>query len=181
MAQPVFTIGHSSRPLTEFLDLLKESSIDCVVDVRRLPGSRAFPQYDLDALQQSLAACGIDYWHPEALGGRRGGGKRFEDDRNALWQNASFRHYADYAGRAEFREALDALELRAQESRCALMCAEAVWWRCHRRIISDYLIADGFQVWHILGHEQVHAAELMEGAQVDGNEITYPASPDTSS
>jgi uncharacterized protein (DUF488 family) len=179
MTRTVFTIGHSNRPFVEFLALLQASGIDCVIDVRRLPGSRAFPQYDADKLQASLAAADIGYRHLATLGGRRGQGGRVPDERNALWTNASFRHYADYAMTADFRRGLDELERCAQPLRCAVMCAEAVWWRCHRRIIADYLLADGFQVQHILGPGKVAPASLTPGACITAEGISYPASPDT--
>lgn len=178
MAQPVFTIGHSTHPIEAFLALLRESRVACLVDVRRLPGSRAFPQYDADALRASLAAAGIDYWYLAELGGRRGGSRRFPDARNALWRNASFRHYADYAMGTEFRDGLRQLERRAADTRCAVMCAEAVWWRCHRRIIADHLLADGFEVWHIMAPGKVVAATPTPGAVFTRAGVSYPA-PDT--
>lgn len=172
--ETVFTIGHSNRPLAAFLDLLAESDIACVVDVRRLPGSRAFPQYDADALRDSLAAAGIDYVHMTGLGGRRGRTLPADDTRNAMWRNASFRRYADYALTAPFAEALAEMESRAARERCTLMCAEAVWWRCHRRIITDHLLARGHEVFHIMGPGKVVPATLMPGAHVVDETVTYP-------
>ncbi len=169
----IFTIGHSNRPLADFLALLAESAIECVVDVRRLPGSRACPQYDADALTASLAEVGIDYVHMTALGGRRGRTLPGDDTRNAMWRNASFRRYADYALGEDFAEGLADLEARAKRQRCTVMCAEAVWWRCHRRIIADHLLARGWQVMHIMGPGKVTEASLTPGAKVDGNEVTY--------
>ncbi|HET7267037.1 MAG TPA: DUF488 domain-containing protein [Oleiagrimonas sp.] len=171
----VFTIGHSSRPLDEFMALLDESRIACVIDVRRLPGSRAFPQYDAGALRESLARVDIDYMHMDALGGRRGRSLPKDDTRNAMWRNASFRRYADYALTEPFRDALVQLETRAACERCALMCAEAVWWRCHRRIITDHLLAHGHEVFHIMGPGKVVAASMTPGARVAGGHVTYPA------
>jgi uncharacterized protein (DUF488 family) len=150
-ALPVFTIGHSSRPLEVFLGLLAESRIACVVDVRRLPGSRSFPQYNADALAASLSASGIDYWHVPALCGRRTVGELDGVPPENFWSNASFARYAAHARSATFANGLDELVQRSARQRCALMCSEAVWWRCHRRIIADHLIARGEQVVHIMG------------------------------
>lgn len=173
--QEIFTIGHSNHPLADFLALLAESAIACVVDVRRLPGSRAFPQYDADALRESLAQTGIDYVHMASLGGRRGRSLPAEDTRNAMWRNASFRRYADYALTPDFAEGLEQLEARAARQRCAVMCAEAVWWRCHRRIISDYLLARGRTVLHLMGGERVEPARLTPGARPEDGKVLYPA------
>ncbi|MEP6882997.1 MAG: DUF488 domain-containing protein, partial [Dokdonella sp.] len=129
----IFTIGHSTRPIGQFLELLAESRIECVVDVRRLPGSRRFPQYDAEPLEKSLASQDIDYWHLEALCGRRSKAELEGAIADAFWRNASFGRYAAYARSTAFAEGLEALLNRAHEQRCALMCAEAVWWRCHRR------------------------------------------------
>lgn len=173
-----FTIGHSNRPLDAFLALLQASRIDCVVDVRRLPGSRAYSHYDAEALAGALAHDGRAYVHVPALGGRRGRTLPADDMRNAMWRNASFRRYADYALSPAFGVALDALEARGTRQRCALMCAEAVWWRCHRRIITDHLLARGHAVCHIMGPGKVQAATLTPGARVDGGQVTYPPQDD---
>ncbi|MFZ1837934.1 MAG: DUF488 domain-containing protein, partial [Dokdonella sp.] len=145
----IFTIGHSTRALEEFLGLLAESRIECVVDVRRLPGSRRFPQYDADALAASLAVDGIDYCYLPALCGRRTIGDLDGRLPEAFWSNPSFACYAAYAHGEEFDEGLQVLLRRADTQRCAVMCSEAVWWRCHRRIISDHLLARGACVLHI--------------------------------
>ena len=171
---PIFTIGHSTRPLDEFLCLLAESKIECVVDVRRLPGSRAFPQYDADALRASLHDAGIDYWHLTALAGLRRASEAPNAFESSFWTNASFRRYAAYAHTADFVEGLRVLELRAASQRCALMCAEAVWWRCHRRIIADYLLAAGHRVMHIMGPRKVVPAQLTAGAQIVNGLPCYP-------
>jgi uncharacterized protein (DUF488 family) len=175
----IFTIGHSSRPLDEFIGLLAESRIERLVDVRSLPGSRAFPQYNAEALRDSLAGAGVDYEHIGALGGRRGRSLPKDDTRNAMWRNASFRHYADYALTPAFAEGLQDLEARGVHERCAIMCAEAVWWRCHRRIITDHLIARGWQVRHIIGAGKTTAATLTPGADVAGGGVTYPAAAES--
>ncbi|MGH8042792.1 MAG: DUF488 family protein [Rudaea sp.] len=172
---PVFTIGHSSRPLDDFLGLLAEADIDCVVDVRRLPGSRAFPQYNADAFAVSLAAHDIDYWHLAALCGRRIKCELQDVPIEDFWSNASFARYAAYARSAEFAHGLQELEQRAREQRCVLMCSEAVWWRCHRRIIADHLLAHGLPVCHIMGPGKLVPASLTRGAQVRNGQVVYPA------
>lgn len=173
----IHTIGHSTRPLEEFLGLLQAASIQCVVDVRRLPGSNAYPQYNADALQQSLADAGIDYWHLVELAGRRRASEVRQLDESSFWTNPSFRRYAAYACTRDFHDGLRALEMRAARQACAVMCAEAVWWRCHRRIISDYLLADGFRVLHMMGVGKTEPATLTKGASVIDGQPVYPPIP----
>lgn len=175
---PIFTIGHSTRSLDEFLSLLDEFEVDCVLDVRRHPGSRAFPQYDSEALRESLTQAGVEYRHLAALGGRRSGHAKRSESNNTLWTNASFRRYADYAESEEFHEGLAELETLAREQRCALMCAEAVWWRCHRRIIADFLLARSYEVRHIMGPGKALSATLTPGAKVAASGVDYPAPDD---
>ncbi|ATD71131.1 MULTISPECIES: DUF488 domain-containing protein [Gordonia] len=175
-SEPFFTIGHSTRTLAEFIDLLAASSIQVVADVRRLPGSTRYPQFDQDALTGSLDESGIGYWHAEGLTGRRPVSQDVPVDVNGWWENRSFHNYADHALSDEFADALTGLRGRGQDSRVALMCSEAVWWRCHRRIIADHLLARGEDVWHILGAGHVDAAHLSAGAVVGPqNQVTYPA------
>lgn len=171
---PVFTIGHSKRSVGELVALLGEAGADLVADVRAFPRSRANPQFNGPALQADLAAAGIDYRYLPALGGRRHGRKA--ESPNMLWRNESFRAYADYAGTAEFRAGLAELCALADEHRCAVMCAEALWWRCHRRIIADYLLAAGREVVHIMGPGNLTPAALTPGALrwADGG-LLYPA------
>ena len=173
-ATTIHTIGHSTRPLQEFIGLLQAASIQCVVDVRRLPGSNAYPQYNADALQHSLIGAGIDYWHLTAIAGRRRNAEVQASAESTFWTNASFRRYAAYAHTGEFHAGLRSLEERAERQACAVMCAEAVWWRCHRRIISDYLIADGIRVLHIMGPGKVDIATLTKGACVVDGVPVYP-------
>lgn len=175
MAQPFFTIGHSSRGLDEFIALLRENQVACVVDIRKLPGSRAQPQFNEGSLSAALAGQGIAYLHLAALGGLRGRTPGVAPERNGLWHNASFHRYADYAGTPAFRAGLEQLLVLGQSQRCALMCAEAVWWRCHRRIVADCLLARGEAVFHIMGPGKVEAARLTPGAVVDeGGAVSYP-------
>jgi len=147
----VFTIGHSTRTVAEFIGLLREAAVERVVDVRSIPRSRTNPQFNTEALRESLAAAGIGYVHLSALGGRRGRRRDAAPSPNQLWRSEGFRNYADYAMTAAFRAGLKQLKDLASRERYAIMCAEAVWWRCHRRIISDYLLADGLAVAHVMG------------------------------
>jgi uncharacterized protein (DUF488 family) len=175
----IFTIGHSTRTLSELMDLLREAQIELLVDVRSVPRSRTNPQFNIDALAEPLAAAGIGYLHLSALGGLRHRRKTAMPSPNALWQNASFRNYADYAGTAAFRLGIEELEALARDKRCAIMCAEAVWWRCHRRIIADYLLAHGIPVVHIMGIGKIVPAEVTSGARMlPGGALVYPAAKD---
>ena len=143
----VWTFGHSTRSGEEFAQILLAHGIQVLVDVRSFPGSRRYPQFNRGALAESLEQVGIEYKHEPRLGGRRTPRK---DSHNTAWKNASFRAYADHMESEEFRNGVkDLLEL-ARQSRVAVMCAEALWWRCHRRLISDYLKAEGHAVIHIL-------------------------------
>lgn len=175
-ANPFFTIGHSTRPIAHFAGLLTSSDVRLVVDVRTVPRSRTNPQYDGDALGQVLSEFQIGYEHIPALGGLRGRRKDVAPAVNAFWNNQSFHNYADYAMTEAFHSGLDTLRERGRAQRCAVMCAEAVWWRCHRRIISDYLIAAGEVVFHILGPDHISQAQLTSAA-VPGPDstLTYPA------
>lgn len=172
-----FTIGHSNRSVAEFLALLAGPQIEVVVDVRRLPGSRAHPQFNDDALAASLANAGLRYERIAELGGRRGRDRAIAPEVNGFWENRGFHNYADYALGPDFAAGLAALRSLGRELRCAIMCSEAVWWRCHRRIIADYLIAARCSVRHVLAANRIEPAKLTPGARVaaDGR-ITYPAS-----
>jgi uncharacterized protein (DUF488 family) len=179
MADTIFTIGHSTRTLAEFVALLRQADITLLGDVRSIPRSRAMPQFNQSTLPGSLAAEDIDYRHLPALGGRRHHRKDAPSSRNTYWRVAAFRDYADYAQTDEFRRGLDALLALARESRCAIMCAEAVWWRCHRRIIADYLLAGGTHVEHIMGPGKVVPATLTPGARVMADRtLRYPGPGD---
>lgn len=159
----VFTIGHSTRSIEDFIALLIGAGVDGVADVRRFPGSRRHPQFSAEPLARSLEAAGIAYRHFPALGGRRGAGG--SESPHTLWREAAFRNYADYAGTPEFRAAFAALRRFCDERVVAVTCAEAVWWRCHRRIIADYLIAAGIEVRHILDGK-IEPARLTPDATV---------------
>lgn len=141
-----------------------------------MAGSRANPQFNGEALRASLATHGIDYCHIAALGGLRHRQRDAGPSPNGLWRNTSFRNYADYAGTAAFRTGLEQLLALAHDRRTAIMCAEAVWWRCHRRIITDYLLAAHVPVGHIMGLGKIEAATLTPGARVLGEDsVVYPA------
>lgn len=175
MKRPFFTIGHSTRSIEEFVGLVNASNAGLVIDVRTTPMSRTNPQYNIDALPATLSKYQIRYEHVAALGGRRGRQRDVPSAVNGFWQNQSFHNYADYAMGQDFQSALTALRKAGHATTCVTMCAEAVWWRCHRRIIADYLIAAGEAVFHILGPDQVRAASLTTGATVaPGGFLTYP-------
>ncbi|WP_213308374.1 DUF488 domain-containing protein [Paraburkholderia sacchari] len=178
MALPFFTIGHSNRTLDDFMGLLSGAQIALLADVRKMPRSRTHPQFNEATLPDALAAFGIAYEHEAALGGLRGRTRTVAEDVNGFWTNQSFHHYADYALSAPFQAGLDHLIELGRSRRCAVMCSEAVWWRCHRRIIADYLIARGETVFHIMAPGRVVPATLTEGAvvQADGT-IVYPREP----
>ncbi|HYM02537.1 MAG TPA: DUF488 domain-containing protein [Stellaceae bacterium] len=162
----VFTIGHSTRSIEAFLALLRNAEIDSVVDVRRFPGSRRNPQFNAEALSGSLAGAGIAYHPMPQLGGRRGKSAADAASPHTLWREEAFRNYADYAETPEFRAGFEALLAIAEKEEPAILCAEAVWWRCHRRIIADYLIAANVGVRHILDAGKIEPAELTPGAVI---------------
>lgn len=171
----IFTIGHSTRPVAEFVSLLQQVAVDRLIDVRSVPRSRTNPQFNIDALPNALAAARISYVHLSALGGLRHGRRDVEEPLTRFWQNASFANYADYAETVAFRRGLQELTTTALDHCCAIMCAEAMWWRCHRRIISDYLLAEGVTVAHILGHNRIDLATLTPGAHIlPGGKVSYP-------
>src|SRR5690606_13050808 len=176
MTQPFFTIGHSTRSVDEFAALLEAVEVRLVVDVRSVPRSRTNPQYNADTFAASLAPYGIDYEHVAELGGLRGRHRSTPDSVNGFWVNQSFHNYADYAMTPSFRTGLDRLRALGRERRCAVMCAEAVWCRCHRRIIADYLILARETVFPILGPGKVVPASPTPAARPapDGT-LTYPA------
>jgi uncharacterized protein (DUF488 family) len=178
MAYGFFTIGHSTRPLSEFMELLVAARIGCVIDVRTIPRSRTNPQYNRETLPDSLSEFQISYEHMTELGGRRPRQPEVAPGVNSFWENQSFHNYADYAMREGFRSGLARLRSLGEVRRCAVMCAEAVWWRCHRRIIADYLLAAGEDVFHILGPGKVVPASLTPGARPrpDGT-LAYPTPP----
>ena len=177
-ALTIWTIGHSTRSIEEFTRSLAPVAIDLLVDIRSIPRSRTNPQFNREALPIALAATGVGYRHLPELGGLRGPRKDGAGSPNTLWRSGAFRNYADYAAaNPAFRLGLGELQALARDRRhIAIMCAEAVWWRCHRRIVADYLLVAGFAVHHILGVNQIERASLTPGAkpQADGA-ILYSA------
>jgi uncharacterized protein (DUF488 family) len=172
---PFFTIGHSNRSHSEFAGLLSAAGVALVVDIRKVPKSRANPQFNKDRLPDTLATIDIAYEHVTALGGLRGKARTVPPDVNGFWSNKSFHNYADYALSEQFRAGLAHLLALGHERRCAIMCSEAVWWRCHRRIVTDYLIAHGETVMHVMGKGRLELARLTKGAIVQADEtVIYP-------
>lgn len=168
-----FSIGHSTRALDEFAALLAENRVGLVADVRHFPRSRRNPQFNVDTLPDALAAHQIGYAALPALGGRRGR-SGVDPATNALWRVDAFHHYADYAPSAEYAAGLAEL-VALQPRRPAIMCAEAVWWRCHRRIVTDWLLASGHEVVHILSPGHADPASMTPGSVVRDGQVTYPA------
>jgi len=173
--QPYFTVGHSTRPLAEFIDLLEPNGVARVIDVRSFPRSRTNAQYNVESLPAALESHGIGYEHMPALGGKRGRSRDVPEDTNAFWDVEGFHNYADYALGDEFRRGLERLLAIGDRERVAVMCAEAVWWRCHRRIIADYLLAVDRDVWHILARDNVEPARITAAARPGpAGTLVYP-------
>jgi uncharacterized protein (DUF488 family) len=166
----IWTIGHSTRTVQEFIDLLRQQRIEILTDVRHFPGSRHNPQFSKAALSDTLATAGIRYEHLVELGGRR---PIRRDSPNVAWRNASFRGYADYMETPAFRDGVDRLLEIGRAGRTAIMCAEAVWWRCHRSMIADYLKAIGVRVLHILSLNKVEEHPYTRAARLVNGQLTY--------
>ncbi len=169
----IWTLGHSTRPIEELLKLLAVANIQLLADVRRFPGSRRHPQFGQEALAASLTEAGIEYRHFVDLGGRRS--KRLPDSPNTAWRVEQFNAYADYMQSPEFLAALAELMVAASDKRTAIMCSEALPQKCHRRLISDALVARGWQVRHLLSPKRIEDHQLTPFARVEGAKITYPA------
>jgi uncharacterized protein (DUF488 family) len=175
MPLPFHTIGHSTRPIPAFVEMLRHAEIGLVADIRTVPRSRTNPQYNRDVLPDTLATFGLDYLHIAELGGLRPKSRTVPPDVNGLWTNASFHNYADYALTDPFRQALDHLVALGRERRVVMMCSEAVWWRCHRRIVADHLLARGETVFHLMD-TKIGPARLTPGARIEPNgTVDYPA------
>lgn len=174
---PVFTIGHSTRAAEELLALLAEHGVEVLVDVRRFPGSRRHPQFSRDALAASLAEARVQYMHEPDLGGRR---KARPDSPHTAWRVEAFRGYADHLETPEAQAALERLIGLAAERRAVILCAEAVPWRCHRRLISDALTARGVEVRHILGPGRADTHQIDANARVldGGRRLVYSGPPE---
>jgi uncharacterized protein (DUF488 family) len=167
----IWTIGHSSRTIEEFIGALQANEIKLVADVRLLPGSKRYPQFNKEELAKSLNEQGIEYEHFPQLGGRR---KARKDSRNTAWRNESFRGYADHLETAEFASAIARLrEMAVRNGATAIMCAEVVWWRCHRSLISDYLKAAGVEVIHIVDARTLQLHPFTSAAKIVNGKLDY--------
>ena len=169
----IWTVGHSNRTWVDFLDLLAGAGIEQIADVRRFPGSRRWPHFGAESLREALPEAGIAYVHLPRLGGRRG--TPAEDSPNTAWRVASFAAYADYMASEAFVQGLEALEALAAERRTAMMCSEAVPWRCHRRLIADALLVRGWEVLDVMAKGRVEPRALTAFACVRDGALTYPA------
>jgi uncharacterized protein (DUF488 family) len=177
MAATVYSIGHSTHAIGEFIELLKRHDVAVLADIRRFPGSRRYPQFNQDALAQSLNDAGIEYRWFEALGGRRGKSKQAASTNLGL-RNESFRNYADYMQTDAFRTALEPLLEIAASKPTALMCSEGLYWKCHRRLVSDYLLMLGITVQHILPNGDLKPHAATPEARFDGGVVRYAAPGD---
>ncbi len=173
--QPVYTIGHSTRTILEFVELLRIGDIEWVVDIRSVPRSRTNPQFNLDVLPHELSSWQIGHTQIPELGGLRKKSKTVPPHVNAFWTNQSFHNYADYALSGEFHRGFSRLRELSQDRRCAIMCSEAVWWRCHRRIVADYLLYGGTPVFHLMAPARVEQATLTKAAMAEEDGLVYPA------
>ena len=178
MALPYFTIGHSTHPIGEFITMLLTEKVEIVVDVRTIPRSRTNPQFNGDTLPIVLAQHGIGYVHLAELGGLRGRQSNVKPSPNRFWRNQSFRNYADYALSDNFQGGLQLLKRLGEVNRCVIMCAELLWWRCHHRIIADYLILSGATVIHIMGQGKTIAAQATSGAYMKSDGKVVYSDPD---
>jgi uncharacterized protein (DUF488 family) len=167
----VFTVGHSTHPLGELVALLRRHQVAALADVRRHPGSRRLPHFNREALERELPAAGIEYHHLPQLGGRR---RPRRDSPNRGWDVGGFRGYADHMDSAEFADGLAQLEALAGRRRTALMCAEGLWWRCHRRLAADALTARSWRVRHIAPDGRLAEHRLPDFAVVEGGRVSYP-------
>jgi uncharacterized protein (DUF488 family) len=172
MRTQLLTIGHSNHPLDRFLAWLARHGVEALVDIRRFPGSRKHPHFHRDNLAVVLPKSGVEYHWLEALGGRRH--KQREESPNLGLENQSFRNYADYMLTDEFREGVEKLLEVARQKRTAIMCAEGLFWQCHRRLVSDFLVANGVIVQHIMPSGELRPHKLTAGAVIESRRVTYP-------
>ncbi len=174
--RPLYTIGHSTRRASELVEILRAFGVTRLVDIRRIPRSRTNPQFNLDELPATLKKAGVAYTHLASLGGRRAKSKRVEERTNAGWERQPFHNYADYAMTMPFREGLrELLEIAARDT-CVIMCAEAIWWRCHRRLVADHVLSHGVPVVHLFTRQKSEKAALTPFAVIGGRaRVSYPA------
>ena len=171
MISRIWTVGHSTRKIDDFIALLKENGIKLLADVRLYPGSKRYPQFGREALAKSLNEAGVRYEHFPELGGRR---KAKPDSKNIAWRNEMFRGYADYMETEDFKKGIDRLvDLAEKSGPAAIMCAEAVWWRCHRSLISDYLKVRGVEVLHIIDHNKIEPHPYTSAAKIVNGQLSY--------
>jgi uncharacterized protein (DUF488 family) len=176
MISRIWTIGHSTRTIDIFVSLLEDNGVKVVADVRSLPGSKRYPQFNKEMLAKSLSEHGIRYEHFPELGGRR---KAKKDSQNTAWRNASFRGYADHMETEEFGAGVERLlDLANNMGPTAIMCAEAVWWRCHRALISDYLKTRAVEVWHIVDANKTELHPFTSAARIVGGALSYAGNKD---
>ncbi len=168
----IFTTGHSTRSLEEFIRLLKNFNIKLLADIRSYPGSKRFPHFNKEALQQTLTQHGIAFQHFPELGGRR---KTSKNSKNTAWKNDAFRGYADYMETEDFKKGIHELEKAAAVQTSAYMCSEAVWWRCHRSLVSDYLKSKGWKVMHIMGENKSDEHPYTAPAKIVNGRLSYAA------
>ena len=172
MSPSIVTVGHSNHPLDRFLALLDQHEVEALVDIRRFPGSRKHPHFNRDNLAVALPKSGVEYRWLEALGGRRH--KQRDESPNLGLENKSFRNYADYMLTDEFREGVEELLNIARKKRTAIVCAEGLFWRCHRRLVSDYLVANGVTVQHMMPSGDLRPHKLTPAAVIENGRVTYP-------
>jgi uncharacterized protein (DUF488 family) len=171
---PIYTIGHSTRSIAGFVELLKVGSVDMVVDIRKTPRSRTNPHFNLDTLLEALSSWRIGCVRIEELGGRRAKSRTIASEVNGFWINQSFHNYADYALSDDFHSGLSQLDRLSRDRRLAIMCSEAVWWRCHWRFVADYLLHDGREVFHLMDPARADVASVNPAARASGASLVYP-------
>ncbi len=175
IGRTLYTLGHSTRTAGELVDILRAYGVARLVDIRSVPWSRTNPRFNQDVLPATLQRAGIAYCHLALLGGRRAKSKQVAEETNAAWERRPFHNYADYAETAPFRRGLRELLAMASRETCAIMCAEAVWWRCHRRIVADHVLVHGVPVVHVFNREKCEPATLTPFAVVGARgRVSYP-------
>lgn len=168
----IWTVGHSTHALDEFVDMVRSFTIELIVDIRNYPGSRRYPHFNKESLEKHLPLKGINYIHIRELGGRR---KPLKDSVNTTWKNSAFRGYADFMDSEEFKYGIQTLQATASMKRTAYMCSEAVWWSCHRSLVSDFLKINGWKVMHIMGISKQQEHPYTSAARIVNGKLSYRA------